>query len=103
MTEWCVVVMDKPGAERKKYGSLHVTGIKPIIKAGILLSGGQINDESNPPKAVGSHLQIRADTKQDVVEMLQNDPFSRYGVWDIDNAIIYRLDCVYRERLDLTL
>lgn len=43
--------MDKSDAERKKYGPLHVAGILPIIEAGILLSGGQISDESNPAKS----------------------------------------------------
>jgi len=55
-----------------------------------------------PPRAVHSHLQIRADTKQDVIDTLRKDPFSRNGVWNVDDAIIYRLDTVYREKLDLT-
>lgn len=103
MVEWCVVVMDKPDADRAKYGSEHIVGIKPLINSGIFLSGGQIKDENNPPKAVGSHLQIRADTKQDVIDLLRKDPFSENGVWNVDEAIVYRLDCVYREKLDLTL
>lgn len=103
MTEWCVVVMDKSDADRAKHGPKHIVGIKHLIDSGIVLSGGQINDESSPPKAVGSHIQIRADTKQDVIDLLRKDPFSQNGVWNVDEAIIYRLDCVYREKLDLTL
>ena len=92
-----MVVYDRPEADRMTVFDKHVAGLPAIIEDGTLVAGGQINDNSDPRKPIGSSLMIRADTKEDVVKILKNDTFGKYNIWDIDNAIIHNLFCVYRE------
>lgn len=103
MTEWCIVIMDKPGADRAQFASEHIAGILRAKESGTLLSGGQINDESTPRKPIGSHLQIRANSKDEAMEFLKKDPFAKGGVWDMGSAAVYQFDGAYREKLDLQL
>lgn len=97
--EWCVVVYDKPGTDRMSVFDQHVKSLPNVIEGGIMITGGQINDDSDPRKPIGSSLTIRAKTKEDVIKILKNDAFYKNGIWDVDNALIYHLYCVYREEL----
>lgn len=95
--------MDNPGADRSKHANEHLVGVRRNKASGLFLSGGQINDESTPRKAIGSHLQIRCGTKEEVLEILRNDPFTKGGVWNMDIAKVYHLKCVYREKLEMQI
>jgi len=103
MQEWCVIVYDKPGTDRMSVFDQHVNGLPETIKNGSMITGGQINDDSDPRKPIGSNLTIRAETKEDVIKILKNDAFYKNGIWDVENAIIHHLYCVYREGLEYQL
>lgn len=107
MTEYCVVVLDKPGSDRSRYLKEHFTAITGSIESGRVLSGGQINSEADPVTgerfSIGSHIQIKADSREEVIEMLKHDIFAREDVWDLENAIIYQLDCAYRQEKKFVL
>lgn len=94
---WSVVVYDRPEADRMTVFDQHVAGLPAIIANGTFVAGGQINDDSDARKPIGSSLFLKADTREDVIEILKNDTFGKHNIWDIDNAIIHHLFCVYRE------
>ena len=75
MNEWCVIVYDKLGADRMSIFDQHLKGLPTVIKGGIMITGGQINDDSDPRKPIGSSFIIRAATKEDVVSILKKDSF----------------------------
>lgn len=103
MNEWSVIVYDKPGMDRMTVFGEHVNGLPGFIDDKSMVTGGQINDDSDPRKPIGSSFIIRAETKEDVVNILKKDAFYKHGIWDVDNAIIHHLYCVYREGLDYQL
>ncbi|SMN19471.1 similar to Meyerozyma guilliermondii PGUG_01654 hypothetical protein [Maudiozyma saulgeensis] len=97
LSDWSVIVYDKPGVDRTEAYDKHVKALPAIIDLGLVVFGGQINDDSNPRKPIGSSLTIRAETKEDAIKLLKQDVFYKEGIWDVDNAIIHHFNCVFIE------
>ncbi|CCE62251.1 hypothetical protein TPHA_0C00950 [Tetrapisispora phaffii CBS 4417] len=97
MSEYVVVIKDHAGAEklREQHGPEHFGNIPPLVDAGIVVCGGAMFNEEGSP--VGSHIQIVADSREQVLEMLKKDVFARENVWDLESAIIYKFDCAVRK------
>lgn len=97
LSDWSVIVYDRPGVDRSEAYVRHVKALPAIIEKGLVVFGGQINDESDPRKPIGSSLTVRAETREDAIELLKNDVFYKEGIWDVDNAIIHHFKCVFIE------
>ncbi|KAL2757970.1 hypothetical protein ACRALDRAFT_2025655 [Sodiomyces alcalophilus JCM 7366] len=93
--EWLVVVPDKPGvkAKRLEVRPTHFADLKPKLDAGIYKMGGALldevpADESDPTsfKFSGSTLVCLAETREEVIEHLKNDIYTKTGVWDLEKV-----------------
>ena len=84
LTEWLVVVYDRPNVNRLLYRSQHLARIPQLVELGVVTN-------------VGSSYNLRANSRQEVVEFLKQDIFYKEGIWDVDNAIIYPYTVVSRD------
>ncbi|OTB09098.1 hypothetical protein M426DRAFT_316390 [Hypoxylon sp. CI-4A] len=102
--EWLVVVPDKPGTQQKRLEvrPLHFEGLKPLIESQQLKTGGAVlndkPDSDDPSKFdwYGSTLVLVAESKEEVKALLQNDIYTKSGVWDVDNALILAAKYAFR-------
>lgn len=101
MVEWCVVVYDKPNADRSQFRPAHLAGIPPLVEQGKLVCAGaifnEIPQEGKPLNFAGSQLTIVADSKEEALEVVKNDVFAKEGVWDLENILIFPFGCAVRK------
>ncbi|HEX7021479.1 MAG TPA: YciI family protein [Trueperaceae bacterium] len=70
-----------PGADARRQAvrQEHLAGIGPAVKAGSLqVAGALLDAEGN---MIGSMLVMEADSRQALEDRLQEDIYSRAGVW----------------------
>ncbi|KAF2151292.1 YCII-related domain-containing protein [Myriangium duriaei CBS 260.36] len=81
----------------------HLEHNKPLIEGGKLLFGGPAL--AHQPKTpddlavVGSIMLIRAESEQEVREMIRQDPYAKAGFWDAEGASVTPFRCVVRKGL----
>lgn len=98
-------IPDKPNALQNRLGArpAHLTNLKPRIEAGQVVFGGATLSshpaEGEGPDMTGSVMLIKADTKEEVVEFLKNDEYTKQGAWDVANATITPFRCAVRTAL----
>ncbi|KAJ4506634.1 hypothetical protein HRR78_004933 [Exophiala dermatitidis] len=103
--EWLVHVPDLPGALEKRLAVRpeHLSQLKPKIDAGVAVFGGAtMSKQPGPgetPQMTGSVMLIKAENEEKVHEFLENDPYTKNGVWDVKNAKIYPFKCAIRTAL----
>lgn len=85
--EWNVVVFDKPGVDRTPVRQQHIENIPKLVNDGIFLSAGPIYHDVEKTKFAGSSLQLLAESREEVIEILKKDIFYSAGIWDLDNVI----------------
>ncbi|PVU87785.1 hypothetical protein BB559_005888 [Furculomyces boomerangus] len=66
----------------------HIAGLKSLKQNSFLQTAGGTFDKDG--KMSGSILLYNADTEQQVREMVENDPFCKERVWDINTLVIQR-------------
>jgi len=66
-------------ARRQAVRDEHLANIKPSVEAGILQLGGAIMDDDG--NMIGSALIAEAESKEALQEFLDNDVYSKTGVW----------------------
>jgi len=66
-------------ARRQAVRDEHLANIKPSVEAGILHVGGAIMDDDG--NMIGSALIAEAESKEALQEYLDNDIYSKTGVW----------------------
>ncbi len=66
-------------ARRQAVRDEHLANIKPSVEAGILHVGGAILDDQG--NMVGSALIAEAESKEDLQKFLDNDVYTKTGVW----------------------
>ncbi|KAL2114362.1 hypothetical protein VUR80DRAFT_8052 [Thermomyces stellatus] len=101
---WIVIVPDKPGtlAKRLEVRAQHMAGVKKHEASGAVKVGGAIFSEppqgNDPSKWAfcGSTLNVVAETKDEVVDLLRSDIYATSGVWDVDKAQIYPAVLAFR-------
>lgn len=100
MVEWLVVVYDKPGADRSAFRPAHLAAIPASVEAGEITSAGaifnEIPTEGKPLNFAGSALNVVADSKEQVLEIVKKDIFAKEGIWDLNNILIYPLGVAAR-------
>ncbi|KAK0652966.1 hypothetical protein B0T16DRAFT_407134 [Cercophora newfieldiana] len=102
--EWLVVVPDFPGtlAKRLEVRPAHFAGLKEKIDSGTFVMGGAVledvpvDDEVSSLKFSGSTVVMVASSKEEILETLRADPYTKNGVWDVDNAQMWPFKCAFR-------
>ena len=64
---------------RRRVRSAHLERIQPAVESGTVQIGGAILDESGG--MIGSVLLVEAESEAAVRDFLDNDIYSREGVW----------------------
>lgn len=92
--EWLVQIPDKPNALQKRLAarSDHLKNVTPKVDAGQVSFGGATLSkhpaEGETPDMTGSVMLVKAETKEEVIELLKSDVYTKQGAWDVDNATI---------------
>ncbi|KAE9377721.1 hypothetical protein N431DRAFT_434866 [Stipitochalara longipes BDJ] len=100
--EWLVVMPDQPGklAKRLEVRPKHFEGLAPNKENGFWQMGGAILEEvpkeGEQLKFLGSAMVARASSKEEVLEILKNDIYSKSEVWDLEKVQIYPFKCAFR-------
>ncbi|KAJ1880888.1 hypothetical protein LPJ57_001963 [Coemansia sp. RSA 486] len=76
-------------SRRMEVRAHHLSEATKKKLAGQLVSGGAILDSHESGKMVGSALVLNADSVEEVVEILKNDPYTVGRAWNIDSVRIY--------------
>ncbi|KAI1439275.1 hypothetical protein GGR50DRAFT_690619 [Xylaria sp. CBS 124048] len=95
--EWLVVIPDKPGMHEKRLEvrAQHLIGAKELSDKGFVKTGGAIFNEkpegndASKFSFYGSTIICEAESKEEVIEALRQDIYSKSGVWDVENAQIW--------------
>lgn len=51
------------------------------------------------PDMVGSVMLVKASSREEVVELLKNDEYTKQGAWDVEKATITPFKCAVRTAL----
>ena len=71
-------------------------------KGDVVLGGSFMSDvpkEGETPPMIGSALLVVASTKEEVLELLKNDIYTKSGVWDMNNVQIWPFRSAVRSGL----
>lgn len=92
--EWLVQIPDKPNALQNRLGArpTHLKNIQPRVDAGQVVLGGAVLTkhpaEGETPDMTGSVMIFKADTKEEILEILKSDEYVKQGAWDVEKAQI---------------
>ncbi|KAL6714955.1 hypothetical protein ACLMJK_007215 [Lecanora helva] len=101
--EWLVILPDRENVLEQRMGvrSKHFEDLGQAVREGFYKFGGATLDE---PQTEGSSLKINgsvmlaiAESREEVVERLRNDVYSKNNVWDWDKVTIYPFKSAFRE------
>ncbi|KAL8857335.1 MAG: hypothetical protein Q9178_006101 [Gyalolechia marmorata] len=66
--------------------------------------GGALLDDVPQPgqslKICGSAMLVQADSREEVLQVIQQDIYSKNGVWDLEKVQIYPFKCAFRKGLE---
>ncbi|EXJ85954.1 hypothetical protein A1O1_06323 [Capronia coronata CBS 617.96] len=102
LADWLVHIPDIPGALEKRVAarSDHLAGVKPKVQSGTVAFGGAtLAKHPGPGESLamtGSVMLYKAESEEKVRELLEDDPYTKVGVWDVKNATIYPFFCAVR-------
>ncbi|KAL8348629.1 hypothetical protein RB598_001750 [Gaeumannomyces tritici] len=104
--EWLVVVPDVPGtlAKRMEVRATHFADLKRFDDTGNLKMGGALleeipaDDEPSSLKINGSTLVVEATSKEEIMEILKGDVYTREGVWDLEK--MWPFKCALRSAMN---
>lgn len=105
--EWLVVVPDYPGVQDKRMEirPIHFANLGPAKDSGLIKMGGALlNDvpkNDNPESLAaagfaGSTLVMTASSREEIIEYLSQDVYSKSGVWDLTKVQIWPFKCAFR-------
>lgn len=100
--EWLVIIYDKqPVNLRLAFRAEHLSKIPGKIQQGNITSCGPIFEDETKEKFLGSSFTILAESRPEVLRVLQNDVYTKEGVWDFNNVVIHPYLPVFRKGQDL--
>lgn len=85
--QYLVIAYDKKNVldKRLEVRDLHVKGARKMIEEGRIINAAAfIEDE----KMIGSTLFVDFDTKEELESWLENEPYVKNGVWDMEKIQI---------------
>ncbi|TKA66303.1 hypothetical protein B0A49_06944 [Cryomyces minteri] len=103
--EWICILPDHEGAleRRMEVRPDHLKALAPNVDSGLILFGGgymeSVPAEGEGPKIKGSVMLAYAESKEEVVQMLKNDIYSKKDVWDWEKVQIYPFKSAVRKPL----
>ncbi|KAJ5281490.1 hypothetical protein N7478_006862 [Penicillium angulare] len=103
--EFLCILPDKPGAQAKRLEVRpeHLVGAKTAAASGRLAFGGAMlaahPAEGEVPTFKGSSMLVLAENEAEVRTILENDIYSKSGVWDLENAQIIPFKSAIRQSL----
>ena len=100
MVEWCAIIYDKPGVDRSVHRQEHLAEIPKLVEQGKLVQAGAIYKEvvdGRPSQFAGSQLTLVADSREEALAIIRDDPFAKHGVWDVENVVLYPFGCAVRK------
>ncbi|RMZ75034.1 hypothetical protein DV737_g5508, partial [Chaetothyriales sp. CBS 132003] len=80
----------------------HLSNVQPSVEAGKVVMGGALlahqpkGEEGEVPQMIGSVMLVKADSEDEVREILRLDPYTKAGVWDVAKAEIRPFKCAIR-------
>ncbi|KAH7355596.1 hypothetical protein BKA66DRAFT_446431 [Pyrenochaeta sp. MPI-SDFR-AT-0127] len=106
LQEWLVILPDHVGALDKRLAvrGEHLEGLKADrddfwLWGGAMLEEPIVPGDTNPPKMKGSAMLIGAKSKEEVVERLQKDVYTKGEVWDFSKVQIIPFKSALRKPL----
>ncbi|ETN42384.1 uncharacterized protein HMPREF1541_01538 [Cyphellophora europaea CBS 101466] len=100
--EYLVTVPDVPNAPEKRLAArpTHLANLKPRIESGQIVFGGatlaQQPADGGAPEMTGSVMLIKANSEQEVRELIEGDEYAKAGAWDVGKATITAFRCAVR-------
>jgi len=100
--EWLVILPDNEGAleTRMKIRPDHLKGLAPRVEDGFWKMGGafleEVPKEGDSLKIQGSAMVALASSKEEVLEELKKDVYSKNQVWDFSKIQIYPFKTAFR-------
>ena len=104
--EYIVILPDKPHSLQKRLEVRpdHLKAMKPKVESGLFTFGGSYFDEhpssGETPDMKGSVMLAQAGSREEVMELLQNDIYSTSGVWDLSKVQIHAFRSALRRGMD---
>ncbi|ODM22365.1 hypothetical protein SI65_03211 [Aspergillus cristatus] len=92
--EFLCICPDKPGVvdKRLEVRGNHLEGATKLVSEGSLVLGGAMFNshpkEGETPSFKGSAMMLLAENEEEARKLLENDVYTRNGVWDIENVQI---------------
>ncbi|KAK4690785.1 uncharacterized protein P7C71_g6085, partial [Lecanoromycetidae sp. Uapishka_2] len=103
--EWIVILPDQEDAlsRRMEVRPHHLKALTPAVEKGFWKLGGAMLDEvpkeGEGPKINGSVMLALAESKEEVLDALKEDVYSKAGVWDWDKVQIHPFISAFRKAL----
>ena len=103
--EWLIHIPDHASSLSKRLAArpAHLTNLKPRIASGqVVFGGATLSSQPQPgeqPQMTGSMMLIKAETEEEVRNLLQEDEYTKQGAWDIENAKVWAFKCAVRTGL----
>ncbi|KAK9464455.1 hypothetical protein V1512DRAFT_268267 [Lipomyces arxii] len=103
-SEFVAIIPDKEDALDRRIAvrEAHLVNVKKMFSEGVMVSGGVFLDgpvvEGSKPSFKGSVVNIVADSKEHVKEILSVDPYTTGDVWDWEKAQIFDFICAVRKQ-----
>lgn len=92
--EWLAIIPDKPNSLQKRLAArpLHLKEVQPRVEVGEVVLGGATLDEQpsvdGTPTMNGSVIIYKAETEQEVRNLIENDQYTKNDVWDLEKMKI---------------
>ncbi|KIW05316.1 hypothetical protein, variant 2 [Verruconis gallopava] len=107
--EWLAVIPDHEGAIQKRLEvrSKHLEGVMPLHAENKIVMGGAFfshppAEGETPPPMIGSALVVYAETKEEVMQILEKDIYNTSGVWDLSKIQIWPFKSAVRSDISAT-
>ncbi len=90
MMEYLVVAYDKENVLDKRLAvrDEHIANTKELMEKGNILQAGAIMENE---KMIGSSLFVSFESEKSFYDWLENEPYAKNGVWDMDEIKIVPL------------
>ena len=102
--DWLIQIPIKPEnlAELPKNLQPHVQHLQQQVKDGKIVFGGptlaaQPTGPEDMPKPTSSVYLIKAETEQEVYDIVNGNAFAKAGVWDVEKSVITPFRCTVRQ------
>lgn len=104
--EWLIILPDHADVLEKRQAARpgHLIGAKSQAEKGIFTFGGAFFDEhpgdGEAPKAKGSVILAHAESREELLEVLRADEYTKSGVWDMEKVQIFPFKTALRKGLE---